>query len=91
MAKSSTTRIQQVANKAHDAVDKTADAAENVDARVRETAEQVKAKTNESVDTMKTASANAQQTVTDYVNDNPMKALGIAFGAGVIATAILRK
>lgn len=91
MAKPSTTRIQQVADKAHDAVDKTADVAENVDARVRETAEQVKAKTTESVDSVKAASVNAQQKVTDYVNENPMKALGIAFGAGVIATALLRK
>ena len=91
MAKPNSANIQRVADKAHTAVDKAADVAEATEVKARAAASDVKAKADETIDTVKVASGNAQEKVTEYVNENPLQAIGIAFGAGLIASALLRK
>lgn len=90
MAKPNPT-IQNAADKAHNVVDNAAKAAQQVDTRARETTEQVIEKAAETVDSVKQTTGNAQERLTEYVNENPLRSVGIAFGAGLVAAALLRK
>lgn len=91
MTKPNTTQTDKAEAKAHTAINKAAEVAETVEMKARETTEAARVKAEEAIESAKTAGAQAQTTVTDYVNDNPLKAVGIAFGAGLIASALLRK
>ncbi len=85
------TNIKDVAEKAHNVVDKAASAAEKAELKASQASNQVKERAEEAIDSVKEASGNAQDKVVSYVNENPLKSIGIAFGAGIVAAALLRK
>lgn len=91
MATTQSSNINKVADKAHQAIDKAAEAASSLEAKVGETSDNAQLKVDETIDNVKQAGVTAQATVTTYVNDNPLKAIGIAFGVGILASALLRK
>jgi len=76
---------------AHEVVDNAADRAEEVErkvrveaARVAENAEQSKAEAKQQLD-------DTLQKIDSFVRERPVAAAGIAFGAGVFATLLLKR
>ena len=82
---------RRVAEKAHSAIDHTASKAEAVERQLRENA----AKAGERVDeTQEIATQKVEQSIEKlegFVKSQPMTAAGIAFAAGILTTAILRR
>lgn len=70
----------RIAEKAHHAVDAAARTAAQAEEHVRETAEHAGER-----------SQDLLSAVTDYVHKNPMTALGLAFAAGTIFSAMTRR
>lgn len=76
-AKSSTQQTtDKIADKAHDAVDNAAEKAGRAEERLREASEQ---------------GQDVITAVTDYVKENPLTALGLAFAAGTIFSSMTRR
>jgi ElaB/YqjD/DUF883 family membrane-anchored ribosome-binding protein len=82
---------ERLASKAHDTVDRVAEAATYAEREVRNaaarTAEQAKQLRDQAVER---ADENMQR-VRSYVEQNPMMAAGIAFAAGVILSSLFRR
>lgn len=91
MAKTKQTDIRKVADKAHSAIDKAADVAEQVESKAKETSTAVKEQAKASIDEAKDIERQAIKQVSGYINENPMKSVGIAFGIGLLASVLLRK
>lgn len=70
----------QAAQKAHEVVDAAADRAGHAEERIRETTEHARERSRDMV-----------SKVSKYVDENPLTALGIAFAAGTIFSAIIRR
>lgn len=66
----------KVADKAHEAVDSAAEKAGRAEDRLREATEQ---------------GQDVITAVTDYVRENPLTALGLAFAAGTIFSSMTRR
>lgn len=76
-AKSTTQETtEKMADKAHDAVDSAAEKAARAEERLREASEQ---------------GHDVLTAVSDYVKENPLTALGLAFAAGTIFSSITRR
>jgi ElaB/YqjD/DUF883 family membrane-anchored ribosome-binding protein len=86
-----TTETERVVKALHEALDRVAEqaggaeqnmreSAAGMQERVRSTGRQVRAKGNE-----------AANVVEDYVDDHPWAAVGLAFGAGIILSSMLRR
>lgn len=85
----STTR--QVANSAHDMIDAAATKAEKAEMEMRQRAEAV---SNKAEATQEQAVHNFEKVLSStegFVKEKPIAAAGLAFAAGVVATAILRR
>ncbi len=67
---------EKVADKAHDAVDSAAEKAARAEERLREATEQ---------------GHDVITAVTEYVKENPLTALGLAFAAGTIFSSMTRR
>lgn len=70
----------RLADRAHEAVDSAARRAGDAEERVRRSGEQAQER-----------SQDLLASVTDYVHENPLAALGLAFAAGTIFSAMTRK
>lgn len=70
----------QLADKAHEAVDSAARAAAQAEERVRESTQNARERSGDLLDS-----------VSDYVKDNPLAALGLAFAAGTVFSAMTRR
>ncbi|MGY6553330.1 MAG: DUF883 family protein [Wenzhouxiangella sp.] len=77
-AKAKTT--SKVTDKAHDAVDKVSDTLGEAEESIRSKAQDAQHKTEDLV-----------KKVTDYVHDNPLTALGLAFAAGMVFSSVNRR
>jgi ElaB/YqjD/DUF883 family membrane-anchored ribosome-binding protein len=85
----STTR--KVADAAHKAIDQSADRAEDVERRLREKAGRAQERVGAS---QKAAGAQLERSLDQlemFVRERPLTATGIAFAAGIVAAAILRR
>lgn len=69
-----------LAQKAHEAVDAAAKSAAQAEERVRESTQNARERSGDLLDS-----------VSDYVQDNPLTALGLAFAAGTIISAMTRR
>jgi ElaB/YqjD/DUF883 family membrane-anchored ribosome-binding protein len=82
---------ERLASKAHETVDRVAEAANYAEREVRNaaarTAEQARQLREQAVER---ADENVQR-VRSYVEQNPMMAAGIAFAAGVILSSLFRR
>lgn len=88
-ARSST--VDDIARKLHEAVDRLAGHANNAEHRISAATDDLDALMSKS---RRAASAKADElsgTVGDYINQHPIAALGIAFGAGLLVAALLRR
>ncbi len=85
----STTR--KVADAAHKAIDQSADRAESVERQIREKASRAQEKVGAS---QKYAGAQFERSLDQveiFVRERPLAATGIAFAAGILAAALLRR
>jgi ElaB/YqjD/DUF883 family membrane-anchored ribosome-binding protein len=82
---------QKVASVAHEAINGVAEKAEPVEQRLRDQA----SKTGEQVEATQAAATEylrqSMQQIESFVKERPMAASGIAFAAGILAAAILRR
>lgn len=83
--------VDQVADKLHDVVDKVAEGLGTAEERVRREARQAAEKAREGQEFARTQGAEMVGKVTDYVRENPLTSLGIAFIAGSIFSALSRR
>ncbi len=95
MAKQTASKSHQttdrVAGKAHEAVDAAAERAGRAEETVREKVSEADERIRETGRHARERSQDLLGQVSDYVQDNPLTALGIAFAAGTIFSSITRK
>lgn len=90
-ASTSASTTRKVADAAHKAIDQSATRAENVERQLREKANRAQQKVGES---QKAAGAQFERSLDQielFVRERPLTATGIAFAAGIVAAAILRR
>lgn len=80
----------QIKGKAHNMVDKVADVAETAEVKARHSAEQARVKVEETAEQVKATLDSTQSTVKEYVERKPLESIGIAFGVGLLAAALLK-
>jgi len=83
--------VDQVADKLHDVVDKAAESLGTAEERLRGEAREAAGKVREGKEFACTRGEELVGKVTDYVRENPLTALGIAFVAGSIFSALNRR
>lgn len=83
--------VDQVADKLHDVVDKAAEGLGTAEERVRGEARHAAEKVREGQEFARTQGEEMVGKVTDYVRENPLTSLGIAFIAGSIFSALSRR
>ncbi|MGY6631444.1 MAG: DUF883 family protein [Wenzhouxiangella sp.] len=77
-SQSSTT--DKATEKAHEAVDKASEKLGHAEERLRDTAERAHHRTDDML-----------QRATDYVHENPLTSLGLAFAAGILVSSLNRR
>jgi ElaB/YqjD/DUF883 family membrane-anchored ribosome-binding protein len=80
-----------LAESLHHAVDSAAERAGPAEERVRAQAARAADKARESADYARTRSREVASSVGNYVQENPLMALGIAFAAGTLVSSLLRR
>ncbi len=82
---------RKVADAAHKAIDQSADRAESVERQIREKASRAQEKVGAS---QKAAGAQVERSLDQielFVRERPLAATGMAFAAGILAAALLRR
>lgn len=77
--------------KAHQAVDGAADRAVNVERKLRDEAAVAQVKLGEKKEAAQEQLEETMASLEAYIRQNPMKAAGIAFGAGLVVSRLLRR
>ncbi len=81
MARASrSTTTEKVSDKAHDAVDKVSDTLNEAEENLRATAQDAQVRGEDML-----------RKVSDYVQDNPLTSLGLAFAAGMVFSSMNRR
>jgi len=83
--------VDQVAEKLHAVVDKAADGLGTAEERLRSEARSAAEKVREGKELARSQGEELVGKVTDYVRENPLTALGIAFVAGALFSALNRR
>ena len=81
----------KVADVAHEAVDRFAKSAAEAEERIRSAAADAELSIKGVTKEAKQRSRDLNQSLTDYVNEHPIKSIGMAFAAGVILSALMRR
>ena len=81
---------EKAAAAAHDTVDRVAERAERAERSVREAVDSAEERMRESAERMQAQGVDALARCRGFVDEHPVVALGIAFGAGVIVSSWLR-
>jgi ElaB/YqjD/DUF883 family membrane-anchored ribosome-binding protein len=81
---------EQVAQKAHEAIDRIAAQVERAEERIRAAAVSAEETLKQSRDKAKVRVGEVTDEVASYMQQHPVAALGIAFGAGLLVAALLR-
>ena len=82
---------RQVANSAHDMIDAAATKAEKAEMEMRQRAEAVGNKAEATQELAAHKFEKVLSSTETYVKEQPIAAAGLAFAAGVVATALLRR
>jgi len=90
-ARESASATERVRNAAHDAIDQTAEKAESIERQVRARADKAGDKLEASHQAATEQVEQSIEQVEAFIKERPMAAAGIAFAAGVITTALLRR
>ena len=85
------TMTNRAAAKAHETVDRVADAADDAEQQVRGAAARKVRQAKELQDDMLDAVSDKLGKVDSYVKENPFTAAGIAFALGAIVSALIRR
>jgi ElaB/YqjD/DUF883 family membrane-anchored ribosome-binding protein len=85
------TETERIVRVLHDALDRLAEQAGGAEEQVRDSAESVRERVRSTKQQVRARSNEAANAVDDYVDDHPWAAVGIAFGAGIILSSILRR
>ena len=86
-----TSTSQRVAEAAHEAVEEAAAKAEKVERQLRDHAAQAGEKLEASQEVAMEQMERSIERIESFVKSRPIAAAGIAFAAGVMATALLRR
>lgn len=85
------THTDDLARKAHDTVNKAHDTVDRVEQRARDFATEAEHRAREQAEYSRQKAEELTGSMTSYVYEKPLSSLGIAFGAGILISAILRK
>lgn len=80
----------KAATKLHETIDNTAESIGEAEEKVRDSIADTNEKLTESKERVKNQNEEMIESVTQYVNENPIASVGIAFAAGIIASRLLR-
>lgn len=80
----------KAATQLHETIDSTADTVGDAEEKVRETITSTNEKITDTKERAQGKNEEMIETVTEYVNENPVASVGIAFAAGIIASRLLR-
>lgn len=81
---------EAAAKMAHEFVDRVAKVARESEDRIRKTANSAESSMQQSLNTARTKLSTTGDSVTDFVQQHPFAALGIAFGTGVLLSYLTR-
>jgi ElaB/YqjD/DUF883 family membrane-anchored ribosome-binding protein len=82
---------ERVAQVIHEAVDRFAQHAAQAEQRIRDAAADAQDKVESTKRTARLKGEEAASAVEEYVDNHPWASLGIAFGAGIIISSLLRR
>jgi ElaB/YqjD/DUF883 family membrane-anchored ribosome-binding protein len=82
---------ERVAQVIHEAVDRFAQQAAQAEQRLKDAAADAQRKVETSKRAARVKGEEAASVVEEYVDEHPWASLGIAFGAGIIISSILRR
>ena len=85
------TTTDRLSNSAHDTVDQIAKNAARAEERIRHEAEDVSAHARDVGQKTKERTDDAMQSISAYVQDNPLISLGLAFAAGTLLSTFKRR
>jgi ElaB/YqjD/DUF883 family membrane-anchored ribosome-binding protein len=89
--RASATTTERFAAKAHDTVDGLAQRAERAEREVRGAAARTAEQARELHERATASAEQGARRVADYVENNPLTCVGIAFAAGVLFSSLLRR
>lgn len=75
----------------HEGIDKLASGIADAEKKIRTAAEQAQADIRNAAEIAQKRGKEAQETVSAYVNEHPVAAVGFAFLGGIIAASLLRR
>lgn len=81
----------KVVKAAHEAVDKLATGADQLETRIRQTAADAQSSVHDRTGRAQRMSEDVITDVREYVNERPVASIMLAFAAGVIFSALLRR
>lgn len=87
----SATETERLVNMLHEALDRFAAQAGSAERHVRSSSGEVREGVRENAARVRDKGAEAANIVEDYVDDHPWTIAGIAFGAGIIVSSLLRR
>ena len=90
-APATATATARIAERAHEAIDRVSGQVEKSEHALRERAAQAEAQAREAADTARKQADQSLAQVRDYVRENPLTSAAIAFGAGYLLSALMRK
>ncbi|MGD2073877.1 MAG: hypothetical protein PVI91_11400 [Gammaproteobacteria bacterium] len=82
---------ERVAQAIHEAVDRFAQHAAQAEQRIRDAAAEAQHKVETSKRSARAKGEEAASAVEEYIDKHPWASLGIAFGAGIIVSSLLRR
>lgn len=81
----------RISESAHGSVDQIAKKAGKAEERIRHEAEDVKVQAREAGEKTRERTDDTLQSISGFVQDNPMISLGLAFAAGTLLSALRRQ
>ena len=85
------TEAERIAEIIHEAIDRFTVQAAEAEQRVRDAADDVQTRVRTSRQRARTRVYDTTEAVEEYIDDHPWAALGIAFGAGIVLSSLLRR
>lgn len=85
------TESERIAEVIHDALDRFTVHAAEAEKRVKDAAGEARIKIKATKNDARRNAGEATHAVEDYVEEHPWAALGVAFGAGIVISALLRR
>lgn len=82
---------ERAAQAAHAIIDRLASQAAEAETRIRRSADELERRAREGGRQAREQGEELRGAATEYVHEHPISALALAFGAGIVASALLRR